>query len=317
MQLEGISEVDTTRVAHSHPPEYSAAQQLLQSLPIHVEEGTNPRGYATRHKKGKPLPKGKLIKDMVARCSHKIGVVGPDFVGITTLLQRLRAAGYATDTLGPKPPPDLRTTFQQAHFDTMVAAWQALPDSGPALLLEDTPWAYLARHSVHMDLSTRQAAHRMLAPLTMPAFHIVLHTTGVTVGRRHPTLHTTPEQYSPHALRQMGLLAHLPSPLFHVDATASPDTLCARVQNILARRVFRVQELQAEKAEVQGMEHVSGVLQPTADECKALARQLHLTIFDATTPQGLQRLARLATIYQQNPAIVNTALDDKTRGLYF
>ena len=183
--------------------------------------------------------------------------------------------------------------------------------------MEDTPWAYLARHSVHVEPSVRQQAHRLLAPLALPAYHIVLHTTGVTVGRRHPTQHTSPEQYSPHALRQMGLLAHLPSPLFHVDATAAPDVVCTKVQGVLTRKIFRVQHLQAEKAEVQGMEHVSGVLQPTPGECKQLAQQLHLTKFDTTTPQGLQRLARLATIYQQNPAIVNTELDAKTRGMYF
>ena len=135
----------------------------------------------------------------------------------------------------------------------MVQAWEQLPGGGPALLVEDTPWAYLTRHSVHVETSVRQAAHRLLAPLTLPAFHIVLHTTGVTVGRRHPTLHATPEQHSPHALRQMGLLAHLPSPIFHMDATAAPAAVCTRVQGILSRKVFRVQQVQAEKAEVQGI----------------------------------------------------------------
>lgn len=65
------------------------------------------------------------------------------------------------------------------------------------------------------------------------------------------------------------------------------------------------------------MEHVSGVTQITASEGHALASQLHLTQFDASTPSGLNRLARLATIYHQNPDIVNTHLDDQTRGLYF
>jgi hypothetical protein len=65
------------------------------------------------------------------------------------------------------------------------------------------------------------------------------------------------------------------------------------------------------------MEHVSGVLKVTQAECRELATRLHLTKFDASTPAGLERLARLATIYQQNPDIVNTSLDNKTRGLYF
>ncbi len=248
VQLETVSEPSAL---WRHPPidTPTAPPPHAPPTPLHVEEG-NPRGYATKHKKGKPLPRGKLVKDMVARSAYKIGVVGPDFIGVTTLLQGLQHAGYTTTTLGDKPPPDQRSSFHWEHFQRMVQAWQQLPEEGPALLVEDTPWAYLARHSVHVERSVRQQAHRLLAPLTLPAFHIVLHTTGVTVGRRHPTLHTSPEQQSPHALRQMGLLAHLPSPLFHVDATAAPDVVCSRVQGVLARKVFRVQQLQAEKAEV-------------------------------------------------------------------
>jgi hypothetical protein len=100
----------------------------------------------------------------------------------------------------------------------------------------------------------------LLNTLALPTFHIVLHTAGITVGRRHPKLHGSPEQYSPYALRQMGLLAHLPAPSFSVDATPSTDIVATRVQHILEKKVFRVQEISAEKAEVQGMEHVSGVL---------------------------------------------------------
>ncbi len=225
-----VEDVSEPTAAWRKPPPYTQPHHSASthSAPLHVEEG-NPQGYATRHKKGNPLPKCKLVRDMVARSAFCIGVVGPDFVGITTLLQGLQHAGYTTTTLGDKPPPDQRTTFQWAHFQRMVQAWQQLPDKGPALLVEDTPWAYLARHSVHIEASVRQEAHHTLAPLTLPAFHIVLHTTGVTVGRRHPTLHTTPKQHSPHALRQMGLLAHLPSPTFHVDATAAPEVVCTRV----------------------------------------------------------------------------------------
>jgi hypothetical protein len=226
-----------------------AAEGFLAALEAHVEE-TNSRGYAARHKKGKPLPKKALMRAMVAQSQHKIGVVGPDFVGVTTVLQKLQQGGYKTVQLVPKPPAELRTTFQWGYFERLVHAWGQLPDEGPACLIEDTPWAYLARHSVHVDVHTRQAAHKLLTSLALPTFHVVLHTTGVTVGRRHPSLHATPEQFSVHALRQMGLLAHLPAPCFNVDATMSADIVAARVQNILEKKVFRVQTVAAEKAEV-------------------------------------------------------------------
>lgn len=92
------------------------------------------------------------------------------------------------------------------HLEALVTAWAALPSEGQTILTEDTPWAYLARHNVHVDPQTRQHAHRMLATLKLPTFHVVLHTAGVTVGRRHPTLHLNPEEFSQFALRQMGLL---------------------------------------------------------------------------------------------------------------
>jgi hypothetical protein len=72
----------------SPPPEATAATTLLSELDLHVLEA-NPRGYETRHKKGKPLPRGPLIKAMVAQSKHKIGLVGPDYVGITTVLRKL------------------------------------------------------------------------------------------------------------------------------------------------------------------------------------------------------------------------------------
>jgi hypothetical protein len=93
--------------------------------------------------------------------------------------------------------------------------------------------------------------------------------------------------------------------------------VATRVRNILEKKVFKVQAAHVERAEVQGMEHVAGVPAVSAEECKQLAARLYLTKFDVSTPQGLARLARLSTIYQQNPEIVNTALDDQTRGLYF
>jgi hypothetical protein len=219
--------------------------------------------------------------------------------------------------LAPKPPPDQRTTFQWTYFAALVDAWALLPDEGPARIIEDTPWAYLTRHSVHVDVHTRQAAHKLLTTLPLPTFHIVLHTSGVTVGRRHPTLHHTPEAFSPHALRQMGLLAHLPAPSFPIDATPEAAIVAERVQRLLGQRAFRVQAATVEKAEINGMEHVSGVPPLSEDDCQALATRLHLTSYDVSTPQGRERLARLAVICQQNPDIVNQALDPKTRGLYF
>lgn len=57
--------------------------------------------------------------------------------------------------LAPKPAPDLRTSFQSEYFDNLVAGWKALPGVDNTIIIEDTPWAYLARHNVHVDAHTR------------------------------------------------------------------------------------------------------------------------------------------------------------------
>lgn len=85
----------------------------------------------------------------------------------------------------------------------------------------------------------------------MPDLHIVLHTSGVAVGRRHPLHRGDPEVYSPVALRQMAHLHLTPQPAFFVDATSSPAHVAKRVCTLLDSKVFKVSE-----AQIEGMEHL-------------------------------------------------------------
>lgn len=57
----------------------------------HVEflTGVNSRGYGQPRKKGKPLDKRPVQKELVANSHNKIVVTGPDHVGCTTLLKLL------------------------------------------------------------------------------------------------------------------------------------------------------------------------------------------------------------------------------------
>lgn len=75
-----------------------------------------------------------------------------------------------------------------------------------------------------------------------------------------------------------------------MDATPSPEHIATRISNILAKRVYNVSELQTEKAEIQGMEHLGKVSDATAAECAALAKELHLKKYDATSAGGIARL---------------------------
>ena len=61
-------------------------------------KGRASRGYGERRKKGKPLDKRPIRKQLMADSNTKIAVTGPDFIGCTTLLQQLHHAGYPVDT---------------------------------------------------------------------------------------------------------------------------------------------------------------------------------------------------------------------------
>ena len=54
-----------------------------------------------------------------------------------------------------------------------------------------------------MAPAAREECHLLLAPLKLPDFTIILSTSGVEIGRRFRAWAGTPEEYSPHALRQM------------------------------------------------------------------------------------------------------------------
>ena len=97
-----------------------------------------------------------------------------------------------------------------------------------------------------MSPQARAACAHALAPLTLPDLHLVLHTAGITVGKRHPQAHTAPELHSPVALRQMAQLQHLPPPTFYIDATPQPHVVATRAINILDRKVFHVQPVHAQ-----------------------------------------------------------------------
>jgi hypothetical protein len=70
-----------------HPISRVARKQL------HCEgtdaEGRLARGYNVPKKKGKPISKLPLRKQLLAESNTKIVVTGPDFAGSTTLLQQL------------------------------------------------------------------------------------------------------------------------------------------------------------------------------------------------------------------------------------
>ncbi len=146
------------------------------------------------------------------------------------------------DTQLDKPAHADRLTFSQAHFDAQVARWARLSATTGPLLIEDSPWGYYHRHVHHLTAAQRNASQTALSALTLPDVTISLHTSGVTVGRRHPLWHHRPEQYSPHALQQMMQLQHLHPPTFYVDASTTPAGLAKRVLAMLQSKVFRVEE---------------------------------------------------------------------------
>lgn len=189
------------------PPECGTPRSVRNAVrceAVHVDTGPKgraERGYGERRKKGKPLDKRPIRRELLHNSQTKIVVTGPDYVGCTTLLQQLGHAGYPVDTSLHKPEAADRLTFSQQHFDEQVARWKLLQASSGPVLVEDSPWAYYHRHVHHLPTSTRTTCQATLSSLTLPDVTIALHTSGVTVGRRHPLWHTSPEQYSPHALQ--------------------------------------------------------------------------------------------------------------------
>ena len=101
----------------------------------------------------------------------------------------------------PRPSPKDRLEFDQGHFDEQVARWRKVTAQQSATVVEESPWAYLAKHTCQITPQVRDACHAQLAQLTLPDLTLVLHTSGVAVGRRHPHHRHDPEAYSQVALR--------------------------------------------------------------------------------------------------------------------
>ena len=64
----------------------SAAKQAVGELAVEFTTGVNDRGYGTPRKKGKPLSKRLVHKELLSSSTTKVAIVGPDHVGCTTLL---------------------------------------------------------------------------------------------------------------------------------------------------------------------------------------------------------------------------------------
>ena len=292
----------------------------------HVEfmTGVNVRGYGAPRRKGKPLSKQLVRRELLATSNTKIALVGPDYVGCTTVLQLLGKQLQVATSSAPRPPPQERIEYHQEHFEELVARWQKLSQQDGPLLIEDSPWAYVAKHTGQITPQQRDACHAQLAQLVLPDLTLVLHTSGVAVGRRHPHHRDDPETYSQVALRQMAALQFLPQPCLYVDASVGPVQVAQRVTLILNTKVFKSETChatphceQANQAEVEGMQHL---LVPNPDhpaaECKAMADQLLLHNY-TTDQAGRRRLGRLANIIAAHPDIVNQQLTPQDRAPYF
>lgn len=122
---------------------------------------------------------------------------------------------------------------------------------------------------------TRAECQAALAPLDLPHLHIVLHTSGVAVGRRHPHFRDDAESYSPVALRQMTHLNLLPRPCFYVDASVTPPLVAKRCLAVLDQKVFRV-----DSATLDGLEHFTKPNPSrTVAECETFAKHVQLKDF--------------------------------------
>lgn len=128
--LPTVAEEDPSGPPATSPPlEFSLAQQVLHTT-CHAVSSTQTttttpadRGYARRPKKGKPIPKGPLRARIQGTCGVVVAIVGPDYVGITTLLRLLEKQGHAPTFLATKPAPHLRGTFQYQYLEALIAAW--------------------------------------------------------------------------------------------------------------------------------------------------------------------------------------------------
>ena len=67
--------------------------------------------HIPRPKKGKPLPKGKLVQLLKDTKGWNIVLAGPDFVGISTLLRELEQLGYHVRVQHHKPNAHKRLEF--------------------------------------------------------------------------------------------------------------------------------------------------------------------------------------------------------------
>lgn len=178
--------------------------------------------------------------------------------------------------------------------------------------MEDSPWAYLAKHSAHLPPAERHSLHAQLVQLTLPELTIVLHTAGRTVGLRHPLYHDSPETFSPAACEQMRALDFLPGSFRHVDATPIPPAICRRVKALLDSKVF-----EASEAAIDGMEHLATPTHTlTPDAATTFASALPLPRF-TTDAVGLAALEKLARICALNPQIVNPSLPPHHRAPYY
>lgn len=84
-----------------------------------------------------------------------IVITGPDFIGITTLLRQLEPLGYHVKTQERRPQAKKRTEFQFEYFLQLVELWKEATADTRALIIEDSPWAYLCRHAVHVAAEDR------------------------------------------------------------------------------------------------------------------------------------------------------------------
>ncbi len=199
------------------------AAEALEDLPAPIAACTaEERGYKPRPKKGRPIDKGPVLRQHLQECSDKIVVCGPDYIGVTTLLRGLEKLGYAVDVCRGKPPAEAREAFCNQHFNALVSRWARLTTHSGVLLIEESPWSYLAKHAHHLDAPTRAACNAALAPLVLPTLTVSLHSSGREVGRRHPLHHQEPDKHGQVAIEQMVQLQLLPHACYHVDASVMP-----------------------------------------------------------------------------------------------
>ncbi len=64
----------------------AAARAAVGQTHVEFTTGVNSRGYGTPRRKGKPLSKQLVRKELLASSHTKIALVGPDYVGCTTIL---------------------------------------------------------------------------------------------------------------------------------------------------------------------------------------------------------------------------------------